>query len=182
VPVALAEAIDLPFRDATFDVVTAGFVLAHFARPETAVFDLIRVLRGGGRIALSAWSDGPDAYTEAWRELIFEVVPRELLEPSIERAIPTHDRFRRREPIELLLHDAGLAHVRTEPVAYEWRYGRDEFVDGLQTWAVARFAREMLGEPGWAGFMERAHARFAERFPDPLHDRRDVLLAVGTKP
>src|SRR3989442_11342776 len=31
---AAAEAIDLPFRDQTFDVVTANFVISHFAKYE----------------------------------------------------------------------------------------------------------------------------------------------------
>jgi hypothetical protein len=48
-------------------------------------------------------------------------------------------------------------------------------------WATGRFVRQMLGENDWAAFMERVRATFAERFPDPLHDRRDVLLAIGTK-
>ena len=30
-------------------------------------------------------------------------------------------------------------------------------------------------------FLERARTTFAERFPDPLHDTRDVMLAIGTK-
>jgi SAM-dependent methyltransferase len=141
VPVVGAEGLDLPFRDGSFDIVAGSFVLAHFRRPETAIFDLIRVLRPGGRLAFSTWADGPDAFTDTWRELIDGVVPKELLAPSIARAIPTHDRFRRREPLELLLHDAGLGHVRSEPMTYEWHYGRDEFVDGLQAWATARFAR-----------------------------------------
>jgi ubiquinone/menaquinone biosynthesis C-methylase UbiE len=181
-PVAAAEAIDLPFRDGTFEVVAAGFVLAHFLRPETALYDMVRVTRPGGRVALSAWADGVDAFGQTWLELIHEVVPKELLEPSVAKAVPHRDRFRRRDAIEQVLHDAGLAHVRTEPALYEWRYARDDYVDGLQTWATARFARGMLGEAGWSAFMERARAVFAERFPDPLHDRRDVILAVGTKP
>jgi hypothetical protein len=39
----------------------------------------------------------------------------------------------------------------------------------------------MLGDAAWAGFRERARSVFADRFPDPLHDRRDVLLAIGVK-
>jgi ubiquinone/menaquinone biosynthesis C-methylase UbiE len=176
-----AEAIDLPFRDGAFEVVTGGFVLAHFTRPETALFDMLRVLRPGGRVALSTWADDVDAFGEAWLDLIHSVVPKELLAPSIARAVPHRDRFRRRTAVEDVLHDAGLARVRTERVAYEWSYARDDYVEGLQTWASARFARGMLGEQAWAAFMERAHAAFANRFPDPLHDRREVLLAVGSK-
>jgi len=149
-PFVAAEAIDLPFRDATFDVVIANFVLAHFTKPKTALYDLLRVTRTGGRVALSSWADAPDAFTNAWLELVYDVVPREMIEPSVADAIPNHERFRRRDAVEETLRDAGLAHVRTEPASYEWRYTRDDFVDGLEVWATGRFVRQMLGEAGWA--------------------------------
>jgi len=113
--------------------------------------------------------------------LVSTVVPNDLLEPTLAKAVPNHDRFTRRAAIEETLLDAGLRHVRTEPMEYEWRYGRDEFLDGLTVWATGRFVREMLGEASWAAFLERARTTFAERFPDPLHDTRDVMLAIGTK-
>src|SRR5262245_3339676 len=176
-----AQAIDLPFADGRFDVVMGNFVLAHFAKVETALFDIMRVTRPGGVIAFTTWADGRDAFTDTWLELVSTVVPDDLLEPTLDKAIPNHERFTRREAVEEVLLDAGLRHVRTEPRQYEWRYGRDEFVDGLTVWATGRFVREMLGEDGWASFLDRVRATFAERFPDPLHDRRDVLLAIGTK-
>lgn len=177
---AAAEAIDLPFGPGTFDAVVGNFVLAHFTKVDTALFDLVRVTKPGGRIGFTSWSDGRDAFTDTWLELVAEVVPTELLDPSVARAVPNHDRFKDREAVEQVLHDAGLRHVRTEPAQYEWSYALDDYLDGLQVWALGRFVREMLGD-GWDAF--RAHARtvFAERFPDPLHDRRDVILAVGTK-
>ena len=178
---AAAEAIDLPFRNGVFDVTLGGFVLAHFAKVETALFDIIRVTRPGGVIGFTTWTDGRDAFTDTWRELVSTVVPDDLLEPTTDKAIPNHDRFTSRAAVEEVLLDAGLRHVRTEPVSYEWRYPRDEFVDGLTVWATGRFVREMLGEEAWSAFLERARATFAERFPNPLHDRLDVLLAIGTK-
>ena len=179
--VAAGEAIDLPFADGRFDVVLGNFVLAHFTRVETALFDILRVTAPRGRVAFTTWTDGRDAFTDTWRELVRGVVPDDLLEPTLTRAIPNHDRFTRRADVEEALLGAGLRNVRTEPATYEWRYGRDEFVDGLGVWAIGRFVREMLGEAEWKAFLDRAKARFASRFPDPLHDRRDVLLAVGTK-
>lgn len=181
-PAVAAEAIDLPFRAGTFDGVVGNFVLAHFAKVDTALFDLLRVTKPGGSLGFSAWEDGADAFTEAWLELVTSVVPREMLEPSVGRAIPNRERFRRREELEEVLYDAGLSHVRTERARYEWIYGRDEFVEGLGTWATGRFVRSMLGEAGWAAFLERARATFAERFPDPLHDARQVVFAIGRKP
>lgn len=180
-PAVAAEAIDLPFPPGAFDAVVGNFVLAHFTKVDTALFDLIRVTKHGGRLGFSAWRDGMDAFTETWLELIMSVVPRELLEPSVGKAIPNRERFRRRATLEQVLHDAGLSQVRTERARYEWVYARDEFVDGLTTWATGRFVRSMIGDAGWASFMERAHATFAQRFPDPLHDAREVLFVVGTK-
>jgi ubiquinone/menaquinone biosynthesis C-methylase UbiE len=181
VPVLAGEAIDLPFSDGSFDRVLGNFVLAHFTKVETALFDLIRVTVPGGILGFTTWMDGRDAFTDAWRELVVGVVPEGMLEQTLTKAVPNHDRFTRRAAVEETLIDAGLRHVRTEPMRYEWRYARDDYVDGLATWATGRFVREMLGEAEWKRFMERTREVFAERFPDPLHDIREVLVAVGTK-
>jgi len=178
---AAAEAIDLPFANGTFDAVVGTFVLAHFARVDTALFDIVRVVKTRGTVGFTSWADTRDAFGDTWLELVTDVVPRELLEPSVARAIPNHDRFTRRAAVEEALHDAGLRHVRTEPATYEWSYALDDYLDGLEVWAVGRFAKEMLGPESWTAFRARARSTFADRFPDPLHDRRDVLLAIGVK-
>ncbi|TMK35829.1 MAG: methyltransferase domain-containing protein [Actinobacteria bacterium] len=178
---AAAGAIDLPFRDGSFDAVVGTFVLAHFAKVDTALYDIVRVAAPGGAVAFTSWADGRDAFSDTWLELVSEVVPKELLEPSIAKAIPNHERFTKRQAVEVALLDAGLRRVRTEPAQYEWSYTLDDYLDGLEVWAVGRFAKEMLGGAAWAGFRERARTVFADRFPDPLHDRRDVLLAIGIK-
>jgi SAM-dependent methyltransferase len=60
---ACASALALPFRDATFDVVAAFDVVEHCEPEATAVAELARVLRPGGRMLVSvpayqwAWSD-----------------------------------------------------------------------------------------------------------------------------
>ncbi|MEP6759149.1 MAG: methyltransferase domain-containing protein, partial [Actinomycetota bacterium] len=158
-----AQAIDLPFPGGAFDVVLGTFVLAHFANVQTALFELRRVTRPGGALAFTTWTDGRDAFTDTWRELVSTVVPNDLLEPTLAKAIPNHDRFTRRAAIEETLLDAGLRHVRTEPMKYEWRYGRDEYVDGLTVWATGRFVREMLGEEAWTAFLARAATKALNR-------------------
>jgi hypothetical protein len=109
-------------------------------------------------------------------------VPREVLEAAIADAIPWRDRFRQREALEETLMDAGLRHVQIEQRQYRFRYALDEYVEGLGTWATGRFVRSMLGERGFESFLARVLDAFGERFPDPVLDFRDVLLAVGTKP
>jgi SAM-dependent methyltransferase len=45
----------LPFTSESFDAVVANFVLLHLGRPEQAAAEFARVLRPGGRLALTVW-------------------------------------------------------------------------------------------------------------------------------
>jgi ubiquinone/menaquinone biosynthesis C-methylase UbiE len=177
-----AEAIDLPFRDGTFEVVLGNFVLAHFTKVDTALFDILRVLRPGGRLGLTAWADGPDDLQNAWLDLVRSVVPQEMLEPALGHAAPGHDRFRKRAAIEEALIDAGLRHVRSETRRYRFVSALDDYVEGLAARALGRFVRDMLDDDEWTELLARAHVVFADRFADPVNDFREVNLAVGTKP
>jgi ubiquinone/menaquinone biosynthesis C-methylase UbiE len=177
-----ASAIDLPFRDAAFQLVLGNFVVAHFTKYQTALFDMLRVLRHGGRLALSSWADKPDDLQKTWAELVESSVGTGLLEDARRQAVPWADRFADRTGIEETLIDAGLRHVRTERREYRFVYPLDEYLDGLSTWSTGRFLRSMLGDDGWRRFRERARVTFSVRFADPVNDFREVWLSVGTKP
>ena len=181
-PVATAEAIDLPFRDNAFDALVANFVIAHFAKYKTALFDMKRVMRPGGRIGLTTWADAQDDLQRTWLELVESVVPREVLQPAMDERLPWRERFRHREPLEEALMEAGIRQVRTQVRRYHFTYPLDEYVEGLTTWATGRFVRSMLGESAFATFLERARAVFRDRFADPVNDFREVLFATGDKP
>lgn len=179
---AAAEAIDLPFRDAAFDAVIANFVIAHFTKYQTALFDMTRVLRRGGRMSLTAWADADDDLTRTWLELVEGVVPREVLTAAMAEALPWRERFRSREALEEALMDAGMRSVRSEVRPYRFRYALDEYVDGLATWSTGRFVRSMLGDAAFGSFHERAKKVFTERFADPVNDFREVVFVTGVKP
>ena len=51
------DAEDLAFASGSFDAVTAAFLLFFLPDPEGAVAEFHRVLRPGGRIAVSTWGD-----------------------------------------------------------------------------------------------------------------------------
>lgn len=51
----LGDATDLPFGDASFDVVTCQFSLMYFSDRLTALQEMMRVLRPGGRLAAAVW-------------------------------------------------------------------------------------------------------------------------------
>lgn len=179
---AAGRAIDLPFRAGAFDAVVANFVVSHFTKYETALFDMARVLRSGGAMALSAWADTDDELARTWIELVEAVVPRRILQSSIDKALPGRERFRHPHALQEALMGAGLRRVRSEVHRYRFVYSLDEYVEGLGTWATGRFVRSMLGDGGFTSFLDRARAVFSERFADPVNDFREVAFATGTKP
>jgi SAM-dependent methyltransferase len=54
------DALNLPFADASFDVIVASEVLEHLWATEWAMTELVRVLRPGGRIAVTVPSEYPE--------------------------------------------------------------------------------------------------------------------------
>jgi ubiquinone/menaquinone biosynthesis C-methylase UbiE len=176
-----AEAIDLPFRDGTFDALTASFVLHHFTRYETALFDMLRVLRPGGRMAATAWGVAEDELERIWREQVEALVGVRMLQDVRRQTAPWWDRFADPVALKGTLYDAGLRRIEIVEREYRFRYTIDEYVAGIATRASGRFIRDMLGEDAFRRFLDRARAAYAERFVDPLTDLRDVLVAVGVK-
>jgi ubiquinone/menaquinone biosynthesis C-methylase UbiE len=179
---AAADVIDLPFRDAAFDTVTANFVIFHFKKYDTALFDMIRVLKPGGRLAVSVWGPGEDEFTKTWAEMADAAVGHELLQDAYSQVMPWRDRFSDRKQLEEVLRDAGLHPVRVEAREYKLHLSREDYLAGRAGSVSGRFVRDMLGEDGWQRFYDRARQVFGERFPEQLTDFRDVNLAVATKP
>jgi ubiquinone/menaquinone biosynthesis C-methylase UbiE len=51
-----ADVHNLPFADEAFDVITCRFGVMYFADPARALSEIARVLKPGGRVALTAWA------------------------------------------------------------------------------------------------------------------------------
>lgn len=66
--VAAAEA--LPFPDDSFDGLISTYGVIFSDAPSTAVAEMARVLRPGGRLALATWADSPDGYIAGFFDLL----------------------------------------------------------------------------------------------------------------
>jgi ubiquinone/menaquinone biosynthesis C-methylase UbiE len=181
---AMAMAIDLPFRDRTFDHATANFVMSHFKKYDTALFDMLRVLQRGGRIGVSNWGAGHDRdeFSATWRGVTEEFADRRILSDAMQRAVPWEERFSDPRRLEEALYDAGVRDIRVERREYRFEMTAEDYLAGREIASQGRFLREMLGEGLWERFRARARDVFADRFPPRFNDFRDVILAVGTKP
>jgi demethylmenaquinone methyltransferase / 2-methoxy-6-polyprenyl-1,4-benzoquinol methylase len=70
-----ADALALPFDDASFDVVTSGFGVRNFADLEAGLRELRRVLRPGGRIGVLEITQPQGALRPFFRVWFDRVVP-----------------------------------------------------------------------------------------------------------
>ena len=109
----------LPFADGEFDAVVGNFVLNHVGRPREALAELRRVLRPGGRIALTIWS-APAAPGQALLGRAVEAagVQRPSHLPSL---APEDDFPRSTQGLADLLESAGFREAGCETVRWDHR-------------------------------------------------------------
>jgi ubiquinone/menaquinone biosynthesis C-methylase UbiE len=179
---AIADAIDLPFRDGTFGAVASSFVLHAFQRYDTALFDMIRVLRPGGAFGAATWVWRDDEFTRTWRAVAERFATKDLLDDGLRRAAPWAERFSKPQQVEEALRDAGLRSIRVERHQYRHEVSIEEYLAGREISALGRYLRGVLNDTLWDRFREQVDQEFRRRFHDPIGDSNDVLIGVALKP
>lgn len=167
------DAEELEFPSATFDLVTCGFALFFFPELGRALGEIRRVLKAGGRLAVSTWG-APDPDWSWWEELRRE---RGLL-----TSLRTHE-LNRGEELDAVLRAAGFVGIdvrreRSETVyrnaADFWRYFRS---------TTPRSALERLADSELARFRAAVEQELARRArADGTPQRQEVLFAVAGSP
>ncbi|MDT0269069.1 methyltransferase domain-containing protein [Streptomyces sp. DSM 44915] len=126
--VRLATLPDLPFADDEFDAVVGNFVLNHVGRPRTALAELRRVTRPGGRIAVTIWP-APAAAGQALlgRAVQAAGVGRPAHLPALE---PGDDFPRTEHGFAALLGAAALMNVVCDTLLWDHRTTPEEWWSG----------------------------------------------------
>ncbi|NUR17069.1 MAG: class I SAM-dependent methyltransferase [Dermatophilaceae bacterium] len=119
---------DLPFGNGTFDAVTANFVVNHVADPRAAVRELARVVRPGGRLALTIWT----SRTPDWSRLVAEAFGAAGVVPLPDQRLgPELDFPRSVEGLGALVSSADLAPVVRTELPMRWTVGVDALWGGI---------------------------------------------------
>ena len=119
------DAENLPFPDASFDLVTSSFGVMFTADHRRAASELVRVCRPGGRIALANWT--PDGYIGE----MFAIIGRHAPPPA---GVQPPPRWGTEEYVRELLGD-GISGLEASRHDHSSRYPSAEFaLDYYRKW------------------------------------------------
>lgn len=149
----VADAEDLPFGEAAFDVVASTFGVMFTPDQRRASAEMLRVCRGGGRIGLANWT--PDGFVGA----LFKVVGRHLPPPA---GLAPPAAWGTRSRLEELF-GAGAGDIGIADRTFAFRYRSPEH--WLETFRA------------FYGPVHKAFAALDERARESL--RQDLLDLVG---
>jgi ubiquinone/menaquinone biosynthesis C-methylase UbiE len=172
-----AEQLDFP--DASFDRVLCGFALWMFPRPHQALQEVFRVLKPGGRVGLTTWTDDCPFLTWVRQELRASLPPQAAPAHS-GPAAPSFD-----TPAQLAtaLQHAGFERLEIRIEDHEFVYATDEEW-WFSLWSHGIRSRlEQLAPPDLAqvrgDMLRKVHVL---KQSDGIHTLFRVLFALADKP
>jgi len=171
------EAQALPFPDGRFDAVLASFVISHVPSYEAALAEMVRVLKPGGTLGVTAWGPAEDRYRQLWRTLAESFGGREAMGV----VVPWEERLADPEHLRGALRGAGLTSIGIETRDYPSAIPMADFLASREFSVQARFLRRHLDPADWERF-RRTVAQEFRQFPDPIENFRDAHIAIGRKP
>jgi ubiquinone/menaquinone biosynthesis C-methylase UbiE len=102
-----ADAMALPFADASFDAVVCEFSVMFFPEKEKSYREAYRVLAPGGRYVFSVWDGDANRHARIADEVVAQFFPTDP--PQFYRVPLSYDKI---DPIKDSLSDAGFIDLR----------------------------------------------------------------------
>jgi len=112
------DATQLPFPDKSFDAIVCGYGIMHVPDAEQAMREMLRVLRPGGRVAMTVWNN--ETPTNGLGLVYAAVKAHANLNVPMPHA-PDIFQFSTRDKMRNALGSIGFADVSATPFAQNWR-------------------------------------------------------------
>jgi O-methyltransferase / aklanonic acid methyltransferase len=122
VTVSQMDGEGLQFPDRTFDVILCGFALFFFPHLEQALAEMQRVLRPGGRLAVSTWEKYEDEQWSWFDKLVETFLPPEPQQDSKASSQPPPLELDTPAGMEKVLTAAGFSQVQYRTERFEVIY------------------------------------------------------------
>jgi len=182
VQVVAADAVGLPFRDESFDLLTANFVLSHLRDYREALREAFRVLKATANLGVSNWAPATDPCSTAWRELLGGAVGVDMVERATRQVAPWESFFGEPDNVCAALREAGFTRVEAARIPFVWPSSVERYLADRELSAAGRQARQALGEAGWSDFLKSARRELGSRCGHNLSHSRGMIVATGVKP
>jgi ubiquinone/menaquinone biosynthesis C-methylase UbiE len=179
--VLVCDAVALPFREGSFGIATASFVLSHLREPDRALREMNRVLTRSGAIGVSSWAPASDPFTGAWSEGLAEAITRAQAEHASSEVIPSEAHFSEVGRLESALGDAGFSVTVSDAVDLTLAPTVEQFVNDRELTPGGRLGLSLLGAEEWARFKVRVRTALESRFGPELRYSRRALIVVARK-
>jgi ubiquinone/menaquinone biosynthesis C-methylase UbiE len=190
IPLAGARVPGLPFPARRFDVAVANLVISHVERYDTALGDMVRVLRPDGRLGVTTWGSLDDEsvddgqqrqLTGIWTSTAGRFVDVDTATDEIEAGLPWEAWFGDPAHLRAALEGSGLGRVELRARTYRRCLSQGNALAGYETSFWGRYLRHTLGEADWERFRREVAATAAAALPDPITRVDQLLIGIGTK-
>lgn len=167
---------ELPYPDGEFEAVVANFVVNHVGRPRAALAELRRVLKPGGRVALTSWGARRGAGQELFGRAFAAagaVVPDDL-----RRLDPAEDFARTADAFAELLREAGFTDARAAELEWDHRTTVGEWWGGPAAGVATAGLIVTSQDEGTVVRIRREYERLAGEFAVGGHELALPHIAV----
>ncbi|MFI6405353.1 methyltransferase domain-containing protein [Streptomyces sp. NPDC050548] len=167
---------ELPFPDGEFDAVLGNFVINHVGRPRAVLAELRRVLKPGGRLALTSWGARRGAGQELFGRAF--AAAGAVLPEDLRRLDPAEDFARTPEGFAQLLSEAGFTDAGVVELEWDHRTTVDEWWGGPAAGVATAGLIVTSQDEGTVVRIRREYERLAGEFTVGEHELALPHIAV----